>query len=47
MKVGIKLLGFNYNAETIAQAIVKAILSDLNLPIFSYWVTTAKTEIHV
>lgn len=42
MKIGIKLLGFNYNAEIIAQAIVKAILSDLNLPIFSYWVTSSQ-----
>ena len=47
MKVGSKLLGFNYNAETIAQAIVKTTLSDLNLTIFSYWMTTVKTETHV
>lgn len=47
MKVEIKLLGFNYNAETIAWAIVKTTLSDLNLTIFSYWMTTVKTETHV
>lgn len=47
MKVGSKLLGFNYNAETIAQAIVKTTLSDLNLTIFSYWMTTVKIETQV
>ena len=47
MKVGSKLLGFNYNAETIARGIVKTTLSDLNLTIFSYWMTTVKIETHV